>query len=82
MKLSEFIGLPEDHKRSIVMTEGVAIGKRQVAGQPVFLFQLHDFYVETFCCSKTKEILEYRMFQNTKQLSPYLELIRIDHLLK
>jgi hypothetical protein len=81
MKLSEFIALPEDHKRSIVMTEGVAIAKRQLDDQLVFLFQLQEYYVETFCCCRSKEILEYRVFQNTKQLAPYLEAIEIDHLL-
>lgn len=81
MKLSEFIALPEDHKRSIVMTEGVAIAKRQLEDQLVFLFQLQEYYVETFCCCRSKEILEYRVFQNTKQLAPYLEAIEIDHLL-
>jgi len=81
MKLSEFIGLPEDHKRSIVLTEGIAIGKRRLAGRLVFLFQLHEYYVETFCCCKSKEILEYQVFQNTNQLEPYLATIQIDHLL-
>jgi len=81
MKLSEFIALPEDHKRSTVLTEGVAIGKRQLADQLVFLFQLQEYYVETFCCCKSKEILEYRAFQNMKQLEPYLAAIQIDHLL-
>ena len=81
MKLSEFIALPEDHKRSTVLTEGVAIAKRQLADQLVFLFQLQDYYVETFCCCTSKEILEYRVFQNTKQLAPYLDAIKIDHLL-
>jgi hypothetical protein len=82
MKLSEFIGLPEDHKRSIVLTEGVAIAKRELVDKLVFLFQLHEYYVETFCCCKSKEILEYRVFQNTKQLKPYLDSIQIDHLLQ
>ncbi|HEV7782910.1 MAG TPA: hypothetical protein VGO58_16655 [Chitinophagaceae bacterium] len=81
MKLSEFIGLPEDHKRSTILTQGVAIAKRELPGQLVFLFQLQEYYVETFCCCKSKEILEYRMFQNTKQLAPYLEAIEIGHLL-
>ena len=81
MKLSEFIALPEDHKRSTVLTEGVAIAKRQFADQLVFLFQLQDYYVETFCCCTSKEIVEYRVFQNTKQLGPYLEGSKIDHLL-
>jgi hypothetical protein len=81
MKLSEFIGLPEDHKRSTVMTQGVAVAKKLHDDRLVFLFQLHEFYVETFCCLKSKEIMEYRVFQNTKQLDPYLESIQIDYLL-
>jgi hypothetical protein len=60
----------------------VAIAKRELANRLVFLFQLHEYYVETFCCHKSKEILEYRVFQNTKQLAPYLDSIQIDHLLK
>ena len=81
MKLSEFIALPEDHKRSTVMTKGVAIAKRRLNDQLVFLFQLPEYYVETYCSFESKEILEYRVFQNTKQLAPYLESIQIDHLL-
>lgn len=82
MKLSEFIGLPEDHKRSIVLTQGVAIAKREVPRFEVFLFQLQDYYVETFCSCKTKEILEYRAFYANRQLTPYLEDIKIDQLFK
>jgi hypothetical protein len=81
MRLSEFIALPEDHKRSTVLTQGVAIAKRQLANHEVFLFQLNEYYVETFCCEKSKEILEYRVFDSTKQLAPYLESIEISHLL-
>jgi hypothetical protein len=81
MKLSEFIALPEDHKRSTVMTQGVAIAKRYLDGQLIFLFQLQEYYVETYCCCESKEILEYRVFQNTVQLAPYLDAIQIDHLL-
>ncbi len=82
MRLSEFIALPEDHKRSTVLTQGVAIAKRQLANQQIFLFQLHEYYVETYCSIQTKEILEYRVFGNTKQLAPYLERIEISHLLR
>jgi hypothetical protein len=81
MKLSEFIALPEDCKRSTVLTEGVAIAKRHLPDRMVFLFQLQEYYVETFCCYQSKEILEYRVFQNTKQLAPYLDSIKIDHLI-
>ncbi|MET0636796.1 MAG: hypothetical protein ABWZ25_12270 [Chitinophagaceae bacterium] len=81
MKLSEFIVLTEEQKRSIVLTEGVALAKRHLNDKLVFLFQLQEYYVETFCDYESKEIVEYRVFQGTKQLSPYLEEISIDHLL-
>lgn len=81
MKLSEFIALPEDHKRSTVLTQGVAIAKRELPDRLVFLFQLQAYYVETLCCCQSKEILEYRVFHNTAQLEPYLETIQIDHLI-
>lgn len=81
MKLSEFIALTEEQKRSTVLTQGVAIAKRHLRDHLVFLFQLPEYYVETYCCYKSKEILEYRVFQNTKQLTPYLNDISIDHLL-
>lgn len=81
MKLSEFIALTEEQKRSLVLTQGVAIAKRDLPDHLVFLFQLPEYYVETLCCYNSKEILEYRVFQNTKMLAPYLEEISIDHLL-
>ena len=82
MRLSEFIALPEDLKRSTVLTEGVAIAKRQETNRQVFLFQLSEYYVETLCCTRSKEIMEYRVFDDTKQLTPYLEAIEIGHLLR
>jgi hypothetical protein len=81
MKLSEFIALTEDQKRSTVLTKGVAIAKRRLSTHMVFLFQLPEYYVETYCSYQNKEIEEYRVFQNTKQLAPYLDAIEIDHLL-
>lgn len=55
MRLSEFIALPEDHKRSTVLTQGVAIAKRQEIDRHVFLFQLNEYYVETYCCKKQRD---------------------------
>jgi hypothetical protein len=81
MKLSEFIALSEEQKRSTVLTQGVAIAKRHLGDHLVFLFQLQSYYVETYCSYDNKEIQEYRVFQSTKQLTPYLEEIPIDHLL-
>ncbi len=69
MKLSEFIALTEDQKRSTVLTQGVGIAKRHLRDHLVFLFQLHEYYVETHCCYKSKEILEYRGISKYKTAS-------------
>ena len=81
MKLSEFIALSEEEKRAFVLQQGVAIAKRCLPGYQVFLYQFSYFYVETYCCQQTKEIMEYRTIYSTKHLTPYLESIAIDHLL-
>lgn len=81
MKLSEFIALSEVEKRSTVLSQGVAVAKKVVNSQAVFLYQLYGFYVETYCCSVNNEICEYRAFQDTKQLQPYLVSIEIGQLL-
>jgi len=82
MKLSEFIVLSQGEKRFTVIHEGVPIAKREILDYMVFLFQLPDFYVETFCCLETKEIREYRAFHTPNHLTPYLEAIEIDKLFK
>lgn len=82
MKLSEFIVLSQEEKRFSVLHEGVPIAKREILNYMVFLFQLPDYYVETYCCKESKEIREYRVIQKTEHLSPYLEAIPIDIFLK
>lgn len=80
MKLSEFIALSEEHKRSAVLTCGVPVAKRSLSNQEVILYQLHGFYVETFCNMDNKEIDEYRLIHDPKHLSSYLSSISIDNL--
>lgn len=82
MKLSDFIMLSEEKKKYTVLHEGVLIGKRKKTGLIVFLFRLGNFYVETFCNTKTKGVMQYRMFEHTQLLQPYLESIAIDDLLR
>jgi hypothetical protein len=82
MKLSEFIRLNEQEKRSTVLEQGVAIAQRQTAEQMIFLFQLSGYYVETYCSMETKEILEYRAIYKTDHLSTYLDHISIEGLLR
>jgi len=80
MKLSEFILLPKEEKRSVVLQQGVALAKWENPKEMVFLFQLPDFYVETYCCRESKEICEYRAFYRVEHLTLYLESIPIDSL--
>jgi hypothetical protein len=81
MKLSEFILSDEPGMRAAVLHEGVLVAKRNVKDGLVFLFQMDDYYVETYCNLRSKAVLEYRAFQNINTLTPYLEAIPIDDLL-
>jgi len=80
MRLSDFIVQNEEEKRFTVLHQGVLIGKRKRPGSFIFLFQLDKFYVETFCNTETKKVIQYRAFEHTKLLQPYLENISIDDL--
>ncbi|CAN5433117.1 hypothetical protein BH10BAC2_BH10BAC2_47530 [soil metagenome] len=81
MKLSEFILLDEADKKWSVLNQGVLIAKRISLSSMVFLFQLENYYVETYCNVNNKAIEEYRVFDNMHALHPYLESIPIDDLL-
>jgi hypothetical protein len=81
MKLSEFIVLDEQHKKQVVLHQGVLIGKRSNYDHIVFLFQLNNYYVETYCHKEEKKIVEYQAFEHIDLLAPYLENIPINELL-
>ena len=80
MKLSDFILLDEKQKKWTVLHEGILIGKRANLAQMVFLFQLNNYYVETYCNTANKAVEEFRVFGDTAPLSPYLDAISIDDL--
>ena len=81
MRLSEFILLDENEKKSTVLHQGVLLAKRGGSDYMVFLFQLGSYYVEAYCNPANKAIEEYRMFENIEALQPYLEAIPLDELL-
>ena len=81
MRLSEFILLNEDEKKSTVLHQGVLLAKRSSFDSMVFLFQLGSYYVEAYCNPDNKAIEEYIMFDNIDALMPYLDAIPIDNLL-
>ena len=77
MKLSDFILLDEEKKTSTVLHQGILVGKRQLRQCMIFLFQLEGYYVETWCNYENKAIEEFRVFDNTQLLQPYLETISL-----
>lgn len=81
MRLSEFILLNEDEKKTTVLRQGVLLAKRSSFDSMVFLFQLGSYYVEAYCNPGNKAIEEYIMFENIDVLQPYLDAIPIDNLL-
>lgn len=81
MRLSDFILLDHEEKKLAVLHKGVLIGKRKTHLSMIFLFQVRGFYVETFFDITNKDIKEFRIFDHTKLLQPYLESIEIDDLL-
>ena len=71
----------EQEKKSAVLHRGVLLAKRSSIDSMVFLFQLGRYYVEAYCNPANKAIEEYRMFDNTEVLIPYLDAIPLDKLL-
>jgi hypothetical protein len=81
MKLSEFILLNEVEKKHAVMTHAVALAQRTYPDLVIFLFQLENYYIETYCNVADKTIEEYRILPDINAISHYLEAISIDKLL-
>lgn len=82
MTLSHFILLSEEDKKETVLHKGILLAKRDTVDCKIFLFGLNDYYVELFCNRQSKAVEEYRAFDNTRLLSPYLQTISLDDLLK
>ena len=80
MKLSDFILLNENQKKGTLLHEGVLIGKRSFEDSMIFLFQLGNYYVESYCNRESKAIEEFRAFTNLEPLHPYIEQISLDGL--
>jgi hypothetical protein len=81
MKLSDFILLNGEEKKLTVLHQGVLIAKRNNSDCMVFLFQIGNYYVETYCNLENRAIEEFRAFDHVNPLNPYLDAIRIDDLL-
>lgn len=80
MILSDFILLSEEEKKMVMLHQGILVAKRVHQQFMVFLFQLQAYYVEVFCDLSTKRTHEFRIFNKTDQLDPYLESIPLPDL--
>jgi len=81
MKLSEFILLNEEDKKSAVMGNAVALAQRTYPDIIIFLFQMDNYYIEAYCNKASKMIEEYRVLPDANAIGHYLESIPIDDLL-
>jgi hypothetical protein len=81
MRLSDFVLLSEENKKSTLLHEGMLVAKRKQSGNLIFLFQVDAFYVELYGNMATKRVDEYKAFYNTEALHPYLDSIPLDGLL-
>lgn len=81
MRLTDFVRLSEETKKSTVLHQGMLVGKRKSPKRIIFLFQVDAFYVEMFCNLETKAVESYRVFENTDLLEPYLAEIPLEGLL-
>ena len=81
MKLSEFIALNDAEKRHALLNNAVALAKRTSPGFIIFLFQIENYYVETYCNTADKTVEEYCVLPDTNAIRHYLEAIPIDKLL-
>lgn len=81
MKFDQFLLLTGHEKQEALLHQGILIGKRTEESVLIFLFQMPRFYVEVFCQVASKSVREYRMFDGTGPLYPYIQNISIDQLL-
>ena len=59
-----------------------AVAERIENGYKIFLFQIGSFYVELYHHLERDSTERLRTFSNADQLSPYLQKINIDRLIR
>ena len=76
MTLEKFISLDYEGRMQATM-KAVCIAGRDENKFMIFLYQLHDFYIEVYYHRKYSYISELLPFDSTDRLEPYLEKIPI-----
>lgn len=82
MTLYDFSLMCENRQTSRLYKDGVYIGKRNDGNEVVVLYQLDGFYVEIFYRKYRRIISHLKFFTSTEKLTPYLQHLDIEELIK
>ena len=77
ISLDEFNELAEQHQLELLHKDGVFVGKINVDGTPVILFQLYSFYVEVHYKKYRKQIRHIHTTGNSDILKAYINQVRV-----
>ena len=81
MTLYEYILLRPEEQATITWNYGSFIAVADKGPLKVLLYQLENFYVEVYYNCELGAIQEFRSFDSTDQLEPYLAAIDLSELL-
>lgn len=77
MTLQHFNTLSQHIQHRNLLLNGVCLADRHTEDACALLFQLHNFYVEIFFTREGDEILHSRCFEDTEELTPYLDTVDV-----
>lgn len=77
MELHQFNTLSEDLQYKYLLVNGICIANRETEHNCILLFQLDSFYIELYFNQHCEQIISSRAFEDTDELSPYLEQLEI-----
>jgi hypothetical protein len=75
MTSHQFHTISQHQEHRSLLLNGAYIGDRIEEACNILLFQLHNRYVEVFLNMETHQVLHARVFQNTDELAPYLQIM-------
>ena len=75
--LDDFLQLSEAEQFRLLYGDGVYVGKRNIDGRIVILFQLYGFYVEVHYKEYRKHVHKIVTSDSTEILQPYLDQIQV-----
>jgi hypothetical protein len=82
MTLQEFNLLSLEQQQNALLRSGVYLGERKDPPLRMMLYQMDGFYVEVFFLSRYNKVGWFKGFDNTDELTPYLEKINVSGLLQ